>query len=198
MLKTQRFPMPGQGAKARVGSTVRRVQRLQGMPLAHRVLGIDPGLNITGYGLLDVDKAQGATPRFVEGGTLRARDTDSLPKRIQTLYDGLSEILREHSPDVVVIEELFSTYAHPRSALLMAHVRGAFMLAAQQQNIPVHGFTPNEVKQVISGNGHATKSQMQMAIKARLKLNFVPNPPDVADALSIALCYILRQNSLRQ
>ena len=194
MLKTQRFPMPGQAAKARVGSTLRRVQRLQGMPLAHRVLGVDPGLNITGYGLIEIGDERGAIPTFIEGGTLKARDTDSLPERIQTLYDGLFEILREHSPDVVVIEELFSTYAHPRSALLMAHARGAFMLAAQQHKIPVHGFTPNEVKQVIAGNGHATKSQVQMAVKARLKLNFVPNPPDVADALAIALCFAARQN----
>lgn len=194
MLKTQRFPMPGQNAKARVGSTLRRVQRLQGMPLAHRVLGIDPGLNITGYGLIEIGEMRGAIPTLIEGGTLRARDTDTLPERIQTLYDGLSEILREHSPDVVVIEELFSTYAHPRSALLMAHARGAFMLAAQQHKIPVLGFTPNEVKQVIAGNGHATKSQVQMAVKARLKLNFVPNPPDVADAIAIALCFAARQN----
>jgi crossover junction endodeoxyribonuclease RuvC len=68
------------------------------------------------------------------------------------------------------------------------------MLAAQQHKIPVLGFTPNEVKQVIAGNGHATKSQIQMAVKARLKLNFVPNPPDVADALAIALCFAARQN----
>ncbi len=194
MLRTQAFPMSGQSAKARVGSSARRAARLQGMPLAHRILGIDPGLNITGYGIIEIGDERGAIPTLVEGGTLRARDTDSLPLRIQTLYDGLAEILREHSPDVVVIEELFSTYAHPRSALLMAHARGAFMLAAQQQNIPVHGFTPNEVKQVIAGNGHATKSQMQMAVKARLKLNFVPNPHDVADALGIALCFAARQN----
>jgi hypothetical protein len=79
MLKTQRFPMPGQGAKARVGSTMRRVQRLQGMPLAHRVLGIDPGLNITGYGLIEIGEVRGATPTLIEGGTL---DLCASPQRL--------------------------------------------------------------------------------------------------------------------
>lgn len=195
MLKTQTFPMPGQRALARAGSTARRVQRLQGMPNAQRILGIDPGLHITGYGVIDLVSCNRVLePKLVEGGTVRARDSDAFPLRLQTLFDGISEVLREHTPDVVVIEELFSTYAHPRSALLMAHARGVLMLAAQLQNVPVHGFTPNEVKQVVTGNGHATKSNVQMAVKTRLKLNAAPHPPDVADALAIALCFVARQN----
>lgn len=195
MLKTQTFPMPGTRARARAGSTARRVQRLQGMPVAERILGIDPGLHITGYGVIElVSRNRVLEPQLIEGGTVRARDSDPFPARLQTLFDGLSEVLREHNPDVVVIEELFSTYAHPRSALLMAHARGVLMLAAQLQNVPVHGFTPNEVKQVVTGNGHATKSNVQAAVKTRLKLASAPHPPDVADALAIALCFAARQN----
>lgn len=198
MLRTRSFPGPESRAAPRSSSTVRRVQRLQGMPVARRVLGIDPGLHITGYGLIEVEhnpRSAIRAVRLVEGGVLRARATDSLPLRIETLYDGLVEILREHSPEVVVIEELFSTYAHPRAALLMAHARGALMLAAQKNGAAVHSFLPNEVKQCLTGNGHATKSAMQQAVKARLRLASAPNPPDVADALAIALCFADRQGS---
>ena len=195
MLKTQTFPMPGTRGVSRVGSTMRRIQRLQRMPTATRILGIDPGLNITGYGVIElVQDNRVLVPKLIEGGTVRARDSDDFSVRLQTLFEGVSEVLREHNPDVMVIEELFSTYAHPRSALLMAHARGVLMLAAQLQNVPVHGFTPNEVKQVVTGNGHATKSNVQSAVKTRLKLASAPHPPDVADALAIALCFAARQN----
>lgn len=198
MLRTRSFPSPESRGAPRAGSTVRRIQRLQGMPIARRVLGIDPGLHITGYGLIELGTNQRsaiADLRLIEGGVLRASASDTLPRRIQTLYDGLMEILKEHSPDVVVIEELFSTYAHPRSALLMAHARGALMLAAQQSGAAVHSFLPNEVKQCLTGNGHATKSAMQQAVRARLRLAAPPNPPDVADALAIALCFADRQGA---
>ena len=174
-------------------SQSRRAQRLEKLPLASLILGIDPGLHRTGYGLIDVGAK---TPRMIEAGFLKAKATDSLPRRVQTLYDGLCEVLSEQRPDVVVIEELFSTYGHPRSALLMAHARGVLLLAAQQSNIPVHSFLPNEVKQVIAGNGHASKSAVQAAVKARLKLSAIPEPPDVADALAIALCFAARQETV--
>jgi crossover junction endodeoxyribonuclease RuvC len=196
MFRTRSFPTI-EGA-ARNGSTMRRVQRLQGGGIARRILGIDPGLHITGYGLIELgDSARSAIAdlRLLEGGVLRAKATDTLPRRIETLYDGLREILLEHSPDVVVIEELFSTYAHPKSALLMAHARGALMLAAQQSGATVHSFLPNEVKQCLTGNGHATKSAIQQAVRARLRLAAPPNPPDVADALAIALCFADRQGA---
>lgn len=213
MIKTQAFPLPGstsgQRAHARVGSTVRRAQRLRGLETARRILGVDPGLHITGYGVIEI---AGNAPRslagrvavrslgsndihLIEGGVLKARASDDLPARLQSLYDGLRDVLREHEPDTVVIEELFSTYAHPRSALLLAQARGVLALAAQQSGAHVHSFTPNEVKQVVSGNGHATKSAMQQAVKARLKLATAPHPPDVADALALALCFAARQGT---
>ena len=124
---------------------------------------------------------------------MKAKANEPLPQRLQTLYDALASVLREHQPDVVVIEELFSTYAHPRSALLMAHARGALMLAAQQSGAAVHSFTPNEVKQVLTGSGHATKTAVQAAVRSRLRLSTLPHPPDVADALSLALCFAALQ-----
>jgi crossover junction endodeoxyribonuclease RuvC len=202
MLRTRTFTPPGAHPTS---SAVRRAQRLSGMPEAQRILGIDPGLHRTGYGLVQCGGQDGSrglrtvavghdAVSLVEAGVLRAKANDEFPKRLQTLYDGLREVLQEHRPDIVVIEDLFSTYAHPRSALLMAHARGVLMLAAQQFNVPVHSFTPNEVKQVVTGNGHASKTTVQSAVRARLRLSAPIHPPDVADALAIAICFALRQD----
>ena len=175
------------------GSVARRAQRLDNLPIARLILGVDPGLHRTGYGL--VRTQNNGRPQFIEAGFLKAKANDPMPVRLKTLFDGLCEVIQEFEPEVVVIEDLFSTYQHPRSALLMAHARGVFLLAAQQSNVPVHSFLPNEVKQVIAGNGHATKAAMQAAVKARLKLAAIPEPPDVADALAIALCFAARQET---
>lgn len=212
--RTQSLSTVNWADKARGGSTLRRVQRLSGLPTAHRILGIDPGLHRTGYGIIQIDDGRLTNddsrhsansnrhssirnPQLIEGGVLKARAADAFSKRLQSLYDGLVDVLREHAPDAVVIEDLFSTYSHPRSAILMAHARGVLMLAAQQANVTVHSFLPNEVKQVVAGNGHATKVQVQNAVRVRLSLNAVPNPPDVADALAIALCFAMRQSTER-
>ena len=192
-MKTRSLSRSENHAEFAVGSQTKRAQRLEKLPLASLILGIDPGLHRTGYGLIELRSGKAV---MIEAGFLKAKATDSLPRRVQTLYDGLCEIVTEYKPDVVVIEELFSTYAHPRSALLMAHARGVLLLAAQQSSIPVHSFLPNEVKQVIAGNGHASKRAVQAAVKARLKLAAVPEPPDVADALAIALCFAARQETV--
>jgi crossover junction endodeoxyribonuclease RuvC len=199
--KIQTLPSLATMARGRAGSIERRAQRLQSLPFARCILGIDPGLHRTGYGLIEIPQADAnkarrtAPPQLVEGGVLRAKATAPLSERLEEVYDAMRTILRERRPDVVVVEELFSTYAHPRSALLMAHVRGVLLLAAQQSAVPVHHFLPNEVKQVLTGNGHATKSAVQAAVRSRLQLAELPGPSDVADALAIAVCMALRQNS---
>ena len=189
-IRTRAFTAPAR-AQSPGGSALRRAQKLAGLAAAQRVLGIDPGLHRTGYGLIECDET---SLRLIEGGVLRAKASDPFPQRLQDLHDGLAEVLRETRPDIVVIEDLFSTYAHPRSALLMAHARGVLMLAANQAGLSVHSFTPNEVKQVVTGNGHATKTNVQTAVKARLHLAAALHPPDLADALAIAICFALRQN----
>jgi crossover junction endodeoxyribonuclease RuvC len=198
--KTQEFPTPQNGSVRGSSSTTRRLQRLLSLPPANRVLGIDPGLHRTGYGVIEIGSSRSANGNavLIEGGVLKAKANDDFAWRLQTLYDSLCEVLVEHRPDVMVIEELFSTYAHPRSALLMAHARGVMMLAAQQSHVPVHYFLPNEVKQVLTGNGHATKSAMQAAVRSRLGLAAAPEPADVADALALALCFASRQSVARR
>ena len=190
-IRTRAFT-PTPHALAAGGSAQRRAQKLAGFDLAQRIVGIDPGLHRTGYGVIESD---GNGLKLVEGGILRAKATDEFPKRLQDLHDGLAEVLRDVKPDIVVIEDLFSTYAHPRSALLMAHARGVLMLAASEADLRVHSFTPNEIKQVVTGNGHATKTNVQAAVKARLRLKATLHPPDLADALAIAICFALRQES---
>jgi crossover junction endodeoxyribonuclease RuvC len=172
----------------RTTSRIRRSERLSTLPVADVILGVDPGLQRTGFGII----AHGA---YIDAGVLSARANDPLPQRLQTLCSGLSEVLEAHRPDIVVVEELFSNYQHPRSALLMAHARGVLLLAARQGNVPVHSFLPNEVKQVVAGAGHATKAAMQRAVQARLKLKELPEPHDAADALALALCFALRQQT---
>ena len=193
--KTQAFPTTQSGSARGSNSTTRRMQRLHELPPANRVLGIDPGLHRTGYGVIEIpdSKLKTQNSKLIEGGVLTAKANDDFAWRLQTLYDALCEVLQEHRPDVMVIEELFSTYAHPRSALLMAHARGVMMLAAQQAHVPVHYFLPNEVKQVLTGNGHATKNAIQSAVRSRLGLATAPEPADVADALALALCFAARQ-----
>ncbi len=152
---------------------------------SYRILGIDPGLNITGYGAVDFGSGE---PVIVEAGTIRTAAGSELPDRIIQIYSDLAELLGELKPDVVAIETLYAHYKHPRTSILMAHVRGVILLAAQQAGVVIRSIPATKVKKSLTGNGHASKRQMQMGIQSVCKLDAVPEPPDVADALAIALC----------
>jgi crossover junction endodeoxyribonuclease RuvC len=151
----------------------------------YRVLGVDPGLNITGYGIVDFGAGAVAV---VEAGTIRTDPGADMPRRIEQIHADLAELLREFKPDLVAIEKLYAHYKHPRTAILMAHARGVVMLAAQQVRIGVLDLPSTKVKKALTGNGHASKQQVQHAVKSELGLKKLPEPPDVADALAIALC----------
>ena len=154
-------------------------------PESYRVLGIDPGLNITGYAVVEF---AGFEPVIREAGALRARAGESMAQRIAQLHADLAEILAEFQPHAVAIEQLYAHYKHPRTAILMGHARGVIMLAAQQAGVTVKSLAATHVKKSLTGNGHASKEQVQRAIQAVCRLTEPPNPPDVADALAIALC----------
>jgi len=151
-----------------------------------RILGIDPGLQRTGYGLIDV---AGGAAALVEAGVVRADARKSLEARLAEIYDGVSSAIRELRPDVVAVEELFSTYSHPKTAILMGHARGVIFLAAAEAGVPVASYSPNRIKQAVTNSGHADKRQVQRAVQAAFRLPKPPHPPDVADALAIALCH---------
>ncbi|HEY5311598.1 MAG TPA: crossover junction endodeoxyribonuclease RuvC [Pirellulales bacterium] len=155
-----------------------------------RVLGIDPGLNVTGYGVLQV--AAGG-PRVCEAGVVRGRDRKSLTARLFEIHHGVAEVIAALRPSVMALEQLYSHYARPRTAILMGHARGVICLAAAQAGIPVLHYSATEVKKSLTGNGRASKVQMQQAVERELRLTERPEPHDVGDALAIALCHYYRQ-----
>ena len=152
-----------------------------------RVVGIDPGIKTTGYGIVE---GRGSAFSLVEAGIVSTRERDDMPTRIRNLYDDILALFKDARADVTAIEKLYAHYAHPRTAILMAHARGAILLAAAQCGVPVASYSPNLIKQSLTGNGHASKSQMQQMIQVMLGLHAPPEPPDVADALAVALCHL--------
>jgi len=151
-----------------------------------RILGIDPGLNTTGYGVLDFT---GKQPRLVEAGVVRSKASGTLAERIKEIHDGVADVVATLKPEVVAIEELYSHYERPTTAILMGHARGVILLAAAEAGISLTSYPSTQIKKTITGNGHAAKWQMQEAIRRELNLPKLPEPPDVADALAIALCH---------
>lgn len=150
-----------------------------------RIVGLDPGLQLTGYGVIDFDPRR---PRLVDAGVIRLSSKTTVANRLVELERELEEILQEHSPDVVAIEQLYSHYAHPRTAIIMGHARGVLMLVCQRRGVRVRELSANRVKKNLTGNGHASKRQIQQAVQVLWNLPQLPHPPDVADALAIALC----------
>jgi crossover junction endodeoxyribonuclease RuvC len=147
------------------------------------ILGIDPGLNTTGYGLLDPDG-----PRLFEAGVIRTRG-DSLAAKVLEIHRDLAEVIAAHRPAAMALEELYSHYARPRTAILMGHARGVIALAAAESGVPVFHYPATQIKKVLTGNGRAPKSQMQAAIQREFGLDALPEPADLADAIAVALCH---------
>ncbi|HEY0008864.1 MAG TPA: crossover junction endodeoxyribonuclease RuvC [Tepidisphaeraceae bacterium] len=150
-----------------------------------RILGIDPGLQITGYGVIDFDLR---TPKLIDGGVIRLDTAADIPQRLVELEKELEAIYAEHKPQVVAVEQVYSHVTHPRTSILMGHARGVILLTAARRGLPVHEYAANRIKKNLTGQGHAEKAQMQRAIQMLWKLPAPPEPPDVADALAIALC----------
>lgn len=150
------------------------------------ILGIDPGLNITGYSVLTVQDGRFG---IVEAGIIRSRRKDTLGVRLKEIHDGLCEVLERLKPDCVGLEELYSHYARPTTAIIMGHARGVISLACAQHNVTVHSYAATQIKKVMTGNGRAPKTQVQQAVASQLNLATIPEPADVADAAAIAICH---------
>ena len=157
-----------------------------------RVLGVDPGLNITGYGLLEVSVGK---PRILEAGVIRSPSDRSLDARLSNLFQSLTEIIESFKPTAMAVEQLYSHYERPRTAILMGHARGVIVLTAAQKQIPVRHYAATKVKRLLTGNGRAPKGQVQLAIQREFQLRVAPNPPDIADALAVALCHVYASRS---
>ena len=155
------------------------------------VLGVDPGLRVTGYAVL-AQPEERAEPVLLDGGVIRSPEKAPLESRLAELHHDLADIIRQHRPDVMAVENLYSHYKHPRTSIVMAHARGVILLAASQGGVAVQGYSATELKKSLVGVGRATKAQMQRMVQQRLNLDEPPEPPDLADAIAAAYCHIER------
>jgi crossover junction endodeoxyribonuclease RuvC len=164
-------------------------------PTTHfdRVLGIDPGLNTTGYGVVE---ASDRGVKLIEAGVVRSTAKRSLPDRVREIHEGVAEVIANLEPHAVAIEELYSHYERPRTAILMGHARGVICLAAASANLDIHHYAATNVKKMVTGSGRAPKTQVQAAIQREFGLKEPPEPNDVADALAIALCHVFTSRTL--
>jgi crossover junction endodeoxyribonuclease RuvC len=153
-----------------------------------RVLGIDPGLATTGYAILEWCPGRPSQPKILEAGVITTLPNQTLPPRLHSLFLEISRLVEEFKPDALAIEELIFSQ-NRTTAMAVAHARGVVLLAAHE--LPVKHYTPLQVKRRIVGYGRAPKLQMQRMIQQRLRLKELPKPDDAADALAIALCYVL-------
>jgi len=148
-----------------------------------RILGIDPGSRITGYGVVDVD---GPRSRYVASGTVRC-GTGELPARLRAIFDGLDEIIATYAPEETAIEQVFM-HRNADSALKLGQARGAAICACTRRELAIGEYSPRQIKQAVVGTGAATKEQVQQMVRRLLALPAAP-PSDAADALAVALCH---------
>ena len=157
-----------------------------------RILGIDPGYGITGFGLIEADRGQ---YRLVQCGAITTPPNTDFSWRLEMIYNDMTQLLQTTKPDAVAIEELFFGQ-NVTTGIGVAQSRGVILLAIQQAGLPVHSYKPMQVKQSVVGYGSATKHQVQDMTKRLLKLSAMPKPDDAADAIAIALCHARSSTSL--
>lgn len=161
-----------------------------------RIIGVDPGLRLTGYGCVEMPPRR-LDPRLIEAGVIRLDPLASVAERLVELFRDLGSLLDLLKPQRIAVEKLYAHYAHPTTAIKMGHARGVILLAAAQRGIEPVEIGATEIKKALTGNGHAGKRQMQLAVQACFGLREMPNPPDVADAIAIALCSARRGAAAR-
>ena len=152
------------------------------------VLGVDPGTQVTGYGVLRGEGPGSAT--LVECGVIRTTARDALPVRLREIHDGITDILTRHRPEVVSVEDVFYS-RNVRTTVTLGHARGVILLAAEQHGVRVHEITPAEIKKAVVGSGAGTKEQVQFMVTRLLRLKSAPKPADAADGVAAALGYLM-------
>jgi crossover junction endodeoxyribonuclease RuvC len=150
-----------------------------------RILGIDPGLQVCGYACLEIDSKEEV---MLEAGVLKTTDGLPIETRLNEIATDIRTLLERLAPNLVAVEELYSHYAHPRTAILMGHARGVILQKCAEAHVEVQSFAATRIKKSITGNGRASKEQMQRTMQTILGLPELPQPPDVADAMATALC----------
>ena len=150
-----------------------------------RILGLDPGYAIVGYGILDYDNYSLTVNDY---GVITTPKEQEMPDRLEHIYNAMCHLISVYKPDVVAIEELFF-FRNITTAIPVAQARGVIVLACKQSNIPLYEYTPLQIKQALTGNGRAEKKQIQYMVKVLLNLEKVPKPDDAADALAVAITH---------
>ncbi len=158
-----------------------------------RILGIDPGLQVCGYACLE---AGGDKETLIEAGVIRTTSGSAIEEKLNRIAQDTQSLLENFKPDIVAVEELYSHYAHPKTAILMGHARGVILQGCAQAAIEVRSFSATRIKKSITGNGRASKEQVQKTIQTILSLPQIPEPNDVADAIAAALCCANSINSI--
>lgn len=152
-----------------------------------RIIGIDPGTGILGFGVIDVVKQK---PKLVTAGVITTPAHTPLDERLEEIFDGLTEIIAETKPDVMSIEKLFFSQ-NVTTAMSVSHARGVAMLTGRRARLPIAEYTPQQIKQTLTGYGKADKKQVQEMVRMQLGLKEVPKPDDAADALAAAVTHSL-------
>jgi crossover junction endodeoxyribonuclease RuvC len=151
-----------------------------------RIIGVDPALRITGYGVID---CTGRESVHVESGTVQTKASQILQDRLNAIYTGITDVLRRQRPDVMILEKVFVHLKHTTTAFQLGQARGTIVLAAAHLNIPVVEYAATQVKKSVVGNGHATKQQVQRMVVSQLRMQTIPKYFDVTDALALAMAY---------
>lgn len=150
-----------------------------------KIIGIDPGIAILGYGVLEYDRNKF---KVIDYGAVTTTNKNSLPERLEILYNSLEKLFELHKPDAVAFEELFFNQ-NAKTAIVVGQARGVAILSAQKKGINIYEYTPLQVKQAVTGYGRADKNQVQQMVKMLLNLKEIPKPDDVADGLAIGICH---------
>ena len=150
-----------------------------------KILGIDPGLVQTGYGIINITQNN---PQIVDYGVVKPMVNNGLASRLLTIFEDVSEIISIHKPSIFSIEDVFYG-KNAKSALRLGQARGAAMVAAASAGLSIHEYSARKIKQAVTGNGNAHKEQVQFMVKATLKMDKLPEPIDASDALATALCH---------
>lgn len=152
-----------------------------------RIIGIDPGTGILGFGVVDVDSKHPGEPKLVDAGVIRTPVHEDDAVRLLTIYDELTEIIKQTKPQLMSVEKLFFA-RNVTTAMTVSQARGVVLLTAMQAGMQIYEYTPMQIKQAITGYGKADKKQMQEMVRIILKLKTIPKPDDAADALAAAIC----------
>lgn len=160
-----------------------------------KILGVDPGLGITGYGVIESDK-RGFT--LLEAGIIKSTSRESLLDRLSRIYSNIGDIIREYKPTELILEDLYSHYKHHMTAIAMAHARGVIALtAAQTPRMKLINYPAKRVKKALTGNGNASKMQVQRTVQSVLGLKETPSPADISDALALAIAHTYMMRGIK-